>query len=114
MIAGLAHPQLHALRDLLTGIARGTAELVAQEYDGGAEIWAEREQIARQIVSDTISEAAETPDAPLNHVVAALVESVPTSDEARDRLRELGSRFSETAVTAERPMSDEPKEADDE
>ena len=72
-MAGQSHAALGRLQELLHSVARATAELCAEEYESGAELWAEREQVAQEIVSATISEASEDPDAPLNAVVGALV-----------------------------------------
>lgn len=67
MTVGQEYPS--DLRDLLLSVAKATAELCAEEYEGGADIWAERQQIADQIVRLTVEEAAGDADAPFNHVL---------------------------------------------
>lgn len=48
-----------ALRTLIRGVAQATVELVAEEYDSPAEMWAERTQIAEQIARATMACAEE-------------------------------------------------------
>lgn len=50
--------ELHAVAE---EVARATAELIAEEYDSPAEIWAEREQIAEQIAHAAVECEAEEP-----------------------------------------------------
>ena len=63
----------HLLRELVRSVAQATVEYVAeQDYDGPADMFAERKQLAEEVARFTMACAADEPDVAVNAVRRAM------------------------------------------